>query len=223
MFKRLAVAAVTALLSTSAFAADVLPVKATPFISPASCTLTNCSGWYFGGGLSGNGSSGDVSVAGIPINVFAGGTILDAHAGYQVWNGSALFAVEAGIGNQFSNGPISGQFGTSTLMGYEGVKLGGSLSGLLGTASSASSTVPGQASGSLSVFSSLENQMISPYVWLGAVQRGGFNQGTVGAGVEYVVAKSWNLDARYVYAPALGNLAAMQQITLGLNYHFTLK
>lgn len=226
MFGRtvLLAAAIAAALLSPARAADVAPVtKAIPFVQPATCTLTSCSGWYVGGGLSGNGSSGDVTASGFNVNVFASGAVVDAHVGYQVWNGTALFAGEAGFGNQFSNGPISGSFGTSTLMGYEGIKLGGSLAGILGTAPSTGTTTPGQAAGSLSVFSSLASNMMSPYVWLGAVQRGGYNQGTVGAGVEYVAAQNWNLDARYVYAPALDKLAAMQQLTLGLNYHFTLK
>lgn len=214
--------AALAYVPAAVLAAD-LTVKATPFLAPAPCNLAKCSGWYVGGGLSGNGSSGQVTSGGLPVDVFASGTILDAHAGYQIWNGSALFAVEAGIGNQFSNGPISGQFGATTFMSYEGIKLGGTLAGLVGGSSTTDTTTPGQASGPLSVFSSLENQMISPYVWLGAVQRGGYNQGTIGAGVEYVAAKNWNLDVRYVYAPALNELSAMNQLTLGLNYHFSVK
>lgn len=223
MFKRalLAFAAAAALLSP-AIAADVLPVKA-PLFAPVGCTISQCSGAYAGFGLTGNGAQTDVTAGGINSNIFAAGAMLDVHGGYQVWNGTWLFAVEAGIGNQFTNGPISGQLGSQTLVGYEGVKLGGTLSGLLGAAQTAGTTTPGQAAGALSVFSSLENQMISPYVWLGAIQRNGFSQGTTGVGMEYVVAQNWNLDARYVYAPALGNLQALQQITVGLNYHFSIK
>lgn len=222
MFKRslLALAAIAAFLSPAA-AAD-LPVKAPTFFAPAVCSLMNCSGWYVGGAVSGNGTNADVLGSGLSQSIFAAGAIVDGHAGYQVWNGNLLFGVEAGVGNQFSNGPVSA-FGSKTLIGYEGIKLGGSLAGLFSVAPTTTTTVPGQAPGALPVFSSIANNFMSAYVWLGMIQRGGYNQGTTGVGTEYVLAQNWNLDARYTYAPAFNSLPPMQQLTLGLNYHFSLR
>lgn len=211
------------MLLSPARAADNLPTKAAALVSPASCTLANCSGWYAGLGLTGNGVQTGITAAGITDDIFSAGAQLDAHIGYQMWNGTYLFAVEAGVGNQFTNGPISGQLNSQTITGYEGIKLGGTLSGLLGTAPTPATTVAGQTSGTLPVFTALSSDLLSPYIWLGGIQRNGFSQGTTGVGMEYVLGSAWNLDARYVYAPALGNLAALQQITLGLNYHFNLK
>jgi hypothetical protein len=103
------------------------PVKAAAAAPPA-CTPAFCSGWYFGLGLTGNGTSADMGGNGVNQSVFATGGILDIHGGYQLWNGSYLFAAEAGLGNQFQNGPIN-QFGSKSLVGYELVKFGGDLSG----------------------------------------------------------------------------------------------
>lgn len=201
-----------AALVSAAPAAD-MPVKAPPVY-----TMPYGSGFYVGTGLTGNGANGSIIAGGLSQGVFAGGAIVDVHGGYQVWNGSYLFAVEVGVGNQFSNGPISFP-GTQSFIAYEGIKLGGALSGIFAPGGT-TSTVPGQAAGAAPVFASLANRLISPYVWLGAIQRGGYNQGTVGAGVEYVLAQNWNLDARYTYAPAIDKLGEMQMLTVGLNWHF---
>jgi opacity protein-like surface antigen len=214
------------LMVQPARAADVAPAaqtfqaKAIPF-SPSGCSIKDCSGLYAGFGLSGNGTSADIIGSGLSQSVFAAGAMPDIHVGYQMWNGSALLAFEAGIGNNFQSGPI--QFNGNSLVAYEGVKLGGTLAALVGGTSQTATTVAGQTSGSLPVWQSLASNFIAGYVWLGAVQRSGYNQGTVGAGMEYVLAANWNLDVRYEYAPPLDNLGAMQLVRLGLNYHFGLK
>lgn len=214
------------LVGESAKAADnlpaitlpTLPVKASTF-TPTSCSPTSCSGLYVGLGITGNGTNADILGSGLSQSVFAAGAMVDGHVGYQLWNGTYLFAVEAGLGNEFQSGPI--QINGNTLIGYEGIKLGGALSGILGQSTTTTgTTVSGQSAGALPVFSSLANAEIAPYAWLGMIQRNGYNQGTYGAGIEYALAQNWNLDVRYEYAPALGTLAALQQVKLGLNFHF---
>jgi hypothetical protein len=195
------------------------PVKAAAAAPPA-CAPASCSGWYFGLGLTGNGTSADISGNGVNQSVFAAGGILDIHGGYQLWSGSYLFAAEAGLGNQFQNGPLN-QFGSKSLVGYELVKFGGDLSGLVNQQNSA--TPPGQASGSLNVPQSLASQFIALYIALGAVQRKGLSEWVTGAGSEFVLARNWNLDIRYLYAPAQSGLDAMNLVTIGANYHFSAK
>jgi hypothetical protein len=129
------------------------------------------------------------------------------------------------LGNQFQSGPLN-QFGSKSLVGYELVKFGGDLSGLVNQQNSA--TPPGQASGSLNVPQSLASQFIAPYIALGAVQRKGISEWVTGAGSEFVLAQNWNLenwnlDIRYLYAPAQSGLDAMNLVTIGANYHFSAK
>lgn len=217
---RAAIGALAAFLLLSggeARAADVtapaFPVKVPTY---ADCTPASCSGWYAGVGLTGNGTNADIIGSGINQSVFAAGGIIDLHGGYQLWNGTYLFAAEAAIGNQFSNGPIN-QFGAKTLVGYEIVKLGGSLTNLF---SQGASPAPGQAPTSFSLPGSISQALISPYFAMGAIQRAGVNEWATGAGVEFALAQGWNLDTRYMYAPAQQGLSALNMVTIGLNYHF---
>jgi hypothetical protein len=219
-------AAATLLLAGSAKAADNLPagtaaisaaIKA-PALTAANCTIANCSGFYAGAGLTGNGTNADILGNGINQSVFAAGGILDAHAGYQMWNGTYLFGFEVGLGNEFSNGPIS-NFGSKTLVGYEEVKLGGALSNLINTTTG--TTASGQAPGPLTVPSSFANVFMAPYVSFGAMQRGGYNEWVTGAGMEFVLAKNWNMDVGYRYAPATGSIGSLNMVTIGLNYYFS--
>ena len=196
-------------------AAPVFPIKAQQAFQPADCTPASCSGWYAGVGLTGNGTNADIIGNGLNQSVFAAGGILDLHGGYQMWNGTYLFAVEAAVGNQFSNGPVN-QFGAKTLVGYEIVKFGGALSGLFNQTSPA----PGQAPASFSVPAAINQAMISPYFAMGAIQRAGINAWATGAGAEFALAQGWNLDTRYMFAPAQQGLNALNMITIGLNYHF---
>lgn len=214
-----AVAVAIALLCGPALAADLsFPIKAAA-VAANPCTVTSCSGWYVGVGLTGNGTNADIVGNGVNQSVFAAGGILDVHGGYQMWNGTYLFGAEVGIGNQFSNGPI-GDFGSKSLIGYEIVKFGGSLTQLFNTTAT---TTAGQAPAGVTVPSALANAYIAPYVAMGAIQRAGINQWATGAGAEFVLAQSWNLDLRYMYAPALNDIASMNLVTIGVNYHFGAK
>ncbi|SHG92566.1 hypothetical protein [Bradyrhizobium erythrophlei] len=206
-----AFALLTATVST-AHAADVVTTTATTSaaVTPATqnnCLINSCTGWYAGVGLTGNGTNADILGSGLNGSVFAAGGMLDMHGGYQLWNGTYFAAVEAGLGYQFQNGAIA--VTTNNLTGYEIVKFGGNLSGLVNNASSP-----------IAIPSSLSNVLMSPYFAMGAIQRDGVSQWATGAGAAFLLATNWDLDIRYLYAPAAGNVGSDNLVTIGLNKHF---
>lgn len=198
----------TSAMATDVAAASTAVVAKAPTTTTSTCTINNCTGWYAGVGLTGNGTNADIVGSGLSQSVFAAGAQIDLHGGYQFWNGTYFAAVEAGIGYQFTNGGAI-QLNGNQLAGYEIIKLGGSLSGLLNTGSSPI-TIP----------AALSNALISPYVAVGAIQHNGVSQFATGAGADFLIATSWDLDLRYMYAPAIGDATAQNLITIGLNRHF---
>lgn len=219
--KVLVAAAVLALSPIAALAADVgaaaFPLKA-PAIVTSPCTISNCSGMYAGFGLSGDGTSVDILGSGLNQSVFSAGGIIDVHAGYQLWNGTYFAAIEGGIGNEFAKAQPLNSFGAQTLVGYEIVKLGIGLSGLLGGPLAPSA--PSQSPGAINLPATIAGALMSPYIAMGAEQRHGVSQWVTGAGAEFLLASHWNLDIRYLYAAPVTNLPSANIVTLGLNYHF---
>jgi hypothetical protein len=210
-------AAAAMLLPGHLLAADVgTPIVKAPVLNP--CTLQNCSGWYAGIGLSGDATNANVIGNGINGSVFAAGMGLDIHGGYQLWNGTYFAAVEAGVGNQFQPTQSIGSLGSS-IEGYEKVKLGMALSGLLGF-SGLAPTAPSQSPTTLNIPATLLGALISPYVQVGAQQRHGISQLISGVGNEFLIASHWNLDVGYTYAPAVNTLPSENKVKLDLNYHF---
>ena len=61
---------------------------------------------------------------------------------------------------------------------------------------------------------------MSPYVAVGAIQHNVVSQFATGAGADFLLATNWDLDLRYMYAPAVGRIGAENLVTLGLNRHF---
>ncbi|WP_439398747.1 hypothetical protein ACRQ5Q_15245 [Bradyrhizobium sp. PMVTL-01] len=199
------------LLTPSVRAADFTVAMATPTKAPAyvsTCTVNNCTGWYAGIGLTGNGTNANIVGSGLNESVFAAGAQVDLHGGFQFWNGSYFAAVEAGIGYQFTNGGAI-QLNGNQLAGYEIIKFGGSLSGLLNTSSSP-----------IAIPTALSSALISPYFAIGAIQHNGVSQFATGAGAGFLLATNWDLDVRYMYAPAIGNATAQNLVTIGLDRHF---
>jgi hypothetical protein len=142
---------------------------------------------------------------------------LDVHAGYQLWNGTYFAAAEAGIGNQFQPTQSLSSLGSS-LEGYEKVKLGIGLSGLLGGA--LAPATPSQAPTGINIPATIANTLMSPYVQIGAQQRKGISQMISGAGAEFLLASHWNLDIGYTYAPAVGSLSSENKVKMSVDYHF---
>lgn len=198
-----------------ALAADVA-VKA-PVAKVPTCTITSCSGWYAGVGLTGIGTNANIIGNGIGGSVFAAGGEIDVHGGYQLWNGTYFAAVEAGIGNVFQPSQPVSTLGKS-ITGYEIVKLGYGLQGLFNVTTAPA--VGSQAPSGINIPASIAGSLMSPYILMGAQQRAGISQWVNGAGAEFLLASQWNLDLRYTYASPSGALPADNKVTIGLNYHF---
>ena len=213
------------LISTGAFAGDIAsPSYKAPAYVSTPCTLTSCSGWYAGMGLSGSGTNANIIGNGIQGSVFSAGGDIDIHGGYQLWNGTYFAAGEVGIGNSFQPNQLVSSLGAKTLTGYEVVKLGGTLGGLFSQPTG--TPVAGQAPAAINIPASSASILMSPYFVTGAMQRYGVSQWITGAGAEFLLASHWNLDLRYVYgAPVTsttptGSLPPLNLVTVGLNYHF---
>lgn len=192
------------LIASSAFAAD-LPVKAPtlPLFTGTPCTVAtattplSCSGFYFGAGIAGEGSNANIIGSGIQGSVFAGGMTPTLDFGYQYAKGNWVFGAEfdmgyaIGSGASVSSGPLGASGNINGIRLAEIVKLGGNLSGLLGT--QAPITIPPQ----------LAAAVIAPYVGTGAAQwqlANAWATGTIGAaGVLFDIGPQWFGDLRYTY------------------------
>lgn len=217
---KLLLAAVAALISLPALAAD-LPAQITkaPYASTI-CVPGNCSGWYAGFGLIGNGTNADIIGNGINGSVFAAGGAVELHGGYQLWNGAFFAAVEGVVGYEFNNAigakvpVVNNSFGNS-VTGMELVKLGYNFF----PSTQAAVTTPSQSPIPLTVPANLL-AATTPYLVFGGLQRHGVSEWTNGAGLTTVVASGWSSFAEYLYTPAQQGQNADQIVRLGLNKHF---
>lgn len=187
-----------ALLGSSALAAD-LPTKAPKVAFADPCTVAtattplSCSGWYIGGGLAGEGSNANIIGNGIDGSVFAGGMTPTIDAGYLYAKGNWLFGAELDVGYSVGTAAAVNGVGNS-FNGFrmtEDFKVGGNLSGLLGTQTPI--TIP----------ASLANAVIGPYIHVGTTQwqlPGSWANGVVsGAGVLFDIGPRLFGDLRYTY------------------------
>src|SRR5947209_20038042 len=87
--------ALLALGTVPAIAADLPVATKAPAYVPT-CTVANCTGFYIGGHVEGEGSNADIVGSGINGSIFAGGAGLGLHGGYQLWNGNFFVAGELG-------------------------------------------------------------------------------------------------------------------------------
>lgn len=218
MFKRsLALAALSATMLSSAFAAD-LPVKALPFTpAPYVCVPGMCSGWYAGFGVIGDGTNADIVGNGINGSVFAAGGAIKVQGGYQFWSGSLFAAIEGSVGYEFTTAASSAiaQSQGSRFVGHELVKLGYNFF----PSTQGAVTVPGQSPVSLPVAANLLASS-TPYFVMGGVQRHGKSLWANGAGVETSIAKGWTTSVDYLYAAPQQGEAADSTVMLSLNKHF---
>jgi opacity protein-like surface antigen len=217
--KKFLIIATLALLSTSAMAAD-LAVKATPL--PAArmpCAAGDCSGWYAGFGILGDGTNVDIVGNGINGSVFAAGGALKVQGGYQLWNGAWFAAIDGSLGYEFSrasssNLPIVNNFG-SKFIGTELIKLGYNFF----PSSQSALTTPSQSPIQLV---SPANLMAAstPYLTFGGMQRRGKNEWVSGAGIQTIIAAGWSSDVKYLYAPSQEGNPATNIVMIELNKHF---
>src|SRR5216683_896550 len=176
-----------------AFAAD-LPVKATPPPYMSVCTIQQCTGFYLGGHVEGEGSNADILGSGINGSIFAGGAGLGLHAGYQLWNGNFFAAGE--IGGTYDAGGRSLIGDVANVKPYSVDYLAKFGIGLQGFFNSGPAT-PSQ--GPVGIFQNLNAALISPYGLVGGRTRN-FGTGLVtGAGAEYTLGGGWNAYAEYLH------------------------
>jgi len=224
--KRFVLAAAAALSITAAHAGDIAtkaPVLATtsnPCTVATASTPLSCSGFYVGGGLSGQGSNADIIGSGINGSVFAGGMVPSVDAGYQYVQGNWLFGAEVDLGYAF-NTNVSVNGGASNMNGLratEFFKVGGNLAGMLGT--QAPITVP----------ASIANAVLGLYGGVGPAQwqLGGaiVNGLTSGGGVLFDIGPKLFGDLRYTYTNFNGVKAGGvtvqndQSLRVSINYKF---
>lgn len=221
MLKRLIFALATIGLSVPAFAADIA-VKApagfitrTPCVIASEATPLSCSGFYVGGGLSGQGSNADIIGSGINGSVFAGGMVPSVDAGYQYVQGNWLFGAELDVGYAVASNVSVGNINGFRITEF--FKAGGNLAGLLGTQPPI--TIPAQ----------LANSVLGLYVGVGSTQwqlPGAWANGVVsGAGVLFDISPRLFGDLRYTYtnfnSAKAGNLTTIQNdqsLRVSINY-----
>jgi opacity protein-like surface antigen len=190
-------AAATLTLTAPACAADLavkaLPIAYAPCTLPTASTPLSCSGFYVGGGVAGAGSNADIIGSGINGSVFAGGITPTVDAGYQYVQGNWVFGAEFDAGYSFKTGADVNGVGNG-FNGFrieEDFKVGGNISGLLGTQSPI--TIP----------ASLANSVLAPYVHVGAAQwqlPGSWANGNIsGAGLLFDISPRIFGDIRYTY------------------------
>lgn len=221
MFKKsiLAMAALAA-LSSFASAADMrLPVKA-PFLPANACMAGDCSGWYAGFGVLGDGSNVDIVANGINGSVFSTGGVLKIQGGYQFWKGSWFAALDASVGYEYTtnvsaNLPVVTGRGGSKIVGTELVKLGYNF--FPGGGSVFAN--PSQSASPIVVPANLLASS-TPYFTFGGLQRRGKNEWVSGVGVQTVISAGWSTDLKYLHAPSQQGEPATSIVMLELNRHF---
>lgn len=211
--------ALSVLISPALAVAADLPVKAVPAAAPVICIYGNCSGWYAGFGVIGDGTNADIVGNGINGSVFAAGGAMEVHGGYQLWNGNFLAALEIGAGYEFTTSKSVSvpalNTGGSRFVGQELIRLGYNFF----PSSAAAVTTPSQSPVPLTVPANLL-AATTPYFVFGGIQRRGKSVWANGAGLETVLASSWTMNVDYLYAPAQDGMDATSIVKLGINKHF---
>lgn len=216
MFRKLALLGL--LIASPAFAADMtIPLKAPALFASSPCVPQNCSGWYAGFGVLGDGNNIDIAGNGINGSVFSSGGALKVQGGYQFWSGSLFAAIEGGAGYEFAtNSQGLNVSGGSKFIGTELVKLGYNF---FSSAPATAMTSPSQAAFTFPAVSSVLASS-TPYFNFGGMQRRGVSEWVNGAGVQTVIAAGWSSDLQYLYAPAQQGLPAASVVSIGINKHF---
>jgi opacity protein-like surface antigen len=216
--RKLFLAAATALFTTSAFAADLpIPMKYGATLgSPCTVSPLSCTGFYGGAWLGGVATSIDVLGSGISNSLFASGAVPGINGGWQYATGTYYFALEVGVGDQFSTtAQVNGSGGNQNgVLGYQEIQAGLSLAGLIGPQTPVPTNFP--------------FPVIAPYVSIGVAERS-WGDGTVaGAGVKYDLTPHIMLDVKYRYinysgaAQSNGNARFTNEniVSIGAEYKF---
>jgi opacity protein-like surface antigen len=171
--RKLLLATIFLALAGSAQAAD-MATKAPPVATPL-CSTTQCTTWYVGAGIAGNGTNADIIGNGLSGSVFAGGGLPFIDVGYQLWNNQTFLGIEAGAGYELNVGTAINSVAT-TNTGYDlyqELQIGGNLSGIFGTPSAV--TAP----------TGLAAYTMAPYVAIGVDERPFGTGWRTGAGIKF--------------------------------------
>lgn len=178
-------------------AGDLKPVlKSQAQLAPANCSVADCSGWFAGFNIAGVGSNLDILGSGINNSVFAGGGMIGLNGGYQLWNGQFFAAAELMADADFNAGGINNPNNDKFFVAGLG-KFGVALGNVLGIGAPGSNPTPSQAPLNLAVIPG--TALLSPYVIGGGAWRKGRTGWVTGAGMEFLLAKGWNLDVSYMH------------------------
>lgn len=219
--KKFLLSAALVLTSLNSYAADLPPFAAInkAIASPSTCTPQNCSGWYGGFGVLGDGTNVDIIGNGINGSVFAAGGAIKVQGGYQFWNGSWFAAIDGSVGYEFTTAnsasiPVVDNKG-SKFIGTELIKLGYNFINF----SQTSVTTPSQSPIPLVVPANLLASS-TPYFTFGGMQRRGISEWVNGVGVQTVITAGWSSDVKYLYAPSQQGIPATNVVMIELNKHF---
>ena len=186
-----------------------------------SCTIQQCSGFYFGVNMLETGGNFDLiggGLNGIAQNNFE----LGGQFGYEFYNGSWRFGVEAGADyGVVQNGVLPGG-GNNRLWAFDQVAcVGYTLAPLFGL----SATTTGTPSPSLP--QNLLSSLMSPCILIGAMERPWGTGLLTGARASALIAKNWTVDIDYRhvnYNNANINPILSEQteniVRGGISYHF---
>lgn len=195
-----------ALAALSGARAADLAVKAPPLASSSACLTSFCTGWYVGGGFSGNGTNADIVGNGLDNSVFAAGAIPYVNGGYQYWNGSLFAAFEAGVGDQINIATAASN--ETGVYAYQSIQFGGTISGIFGT--SAPVTPP----------SGLTADLISLYGEIGIAERQFATGLQTGAGAAFAMSPHILLKIGYRYVDYGTQAAGENLVYTAINYKF---
>lgn len=176
-------------------------------LAPAQAQAPNCAvakttGFYAGVNAIGIGSNLDIVGQGAANSIFGAGALMGINAGFQYCNGNYFAAAEVSADYDLS-GQTPGAGGRYLVL--EMVKFGAGPQGLLGA--SAPATPPA----AFSIPASLNAMLISPYMQIGAAQRGFGTGMATGAGMDFALGGGWSLDLSYVYVKYNGAQASPVQ------------
>lgn len=187
MLSKIVLAAAMSLAVSTAFGADMVPVKAPRVV--ADCTQMDCTGWIVGANIMGSGSNADILGSGLNGSVFAGGGLIGVEAGYQLWNGKLFGGATAGCDYDANlSGVATPNPGRWLCMGLFQAGIG--LSGVF--ASSPSSPPVG-------IPATIASALVSPYLEFGVAVRPRGDAWVSGAGAEFGLSKTWLLRLDYLH------------------------
>jgi hypothetical protein len=185
-----------------------------PALTGQACAQTDCSGFFLGLSLYGEGGNADIVQNGLNGSVFAGGGMVGANGGYQLWNGDYFIAAEFDALVESDPSAGTGDFAPGGFVGLVHVKLGGNAGELLGTAT------PAGSQGPISIPQQLLSSLMSPYLDFCTAIREDTTQWCGGAGAQFSIGGRWTADLIYDYGAPTNKLNALQIVGLQADYHF---